>query len=92
MLLQPYKSGLAMTMLKEVEAHKMHNCFTLMINSKSENKHRNKDSKFKTILSIWYFDNKRLPNRQMMKHKVRLCPHVVMQQLGKLLGNTYPGI
>ena len=53
-----------------------------MKNIKVKNNHKNKDEKLKTILSIWYFKCKRLPDRRLMIHKDRIFAHVIMQKLG----------
>ena len=50
MLLQPDKSYFIIAMIKEVESHEAINHWTLMKNSKVNNKHKNKDGKLKTIL------------------------------------------
>ena len=52
MLLQPYKSDLVLSMIKEVEAHKARSHWTLMKKSEIKNKHKNNDGKLKTILFI----------------------------------------
>ena len=52
MLLQPDKSDYILSMIKEVEAHKAISHWTLVKNSEVNNKHKNKYSKIKTILSI----------------------------------------
>ena len=53
-----------------------------MKNSEFKNKRKNKYEKLKTILSIWSFKRNILAIGILMKHKVRLCAHVGMQQWG----------
>jgi hypothetical protein len=43
----------------------------------------------KTIMSIWSFKRKRLPDGQLSKHKARLCAHGGMQQWGVNYWETY---
>ena len=57
-------------MIKEVEANEAKNNWTLMKNSEVNNKHKNKDGKLKTILSIWYFKRKRLIEGRLTKQKL----------------------
>ena len=51
-----------------------------MKNSEVNNKHRNNDGKFKTILSIWYFTRKIFSDGILMNHKSRLFVHGGIQQ------------
>ena len=55
MLLQPYMSYFILAITNEVEANKARSHWILMKNIEVNNKHKNKDGKIKTILSIWYF-------------------------------------
>ena len=50
-----------------------------MKKSEVKNKHKNKDGKLKTILSIWHFKRNKFPDGRLMKHISRLCTHGVMQ-------------
>ena len=58
MFLKPDKSYFILAIIKEVEAYEDRNQWTLTTNSEVKNKHKNKDEKLKTILSIWYFKHK----------------------------------
>ena len=60
-----------------------------MNNSEVNNKHKNKYGKLKTILSLWYFKCKILPDVILMKHKSRIYSHVVMQKWGVNYWETY---
>ena len=60
-----------------------------MKNSQVSNKHKNKYVKLKTILSIWYFKQNRLPDGILMKHKSRLFVHGVLKQWGTYYWETY---
>ena len=77
---QPNKSDFSLAMIKEVESHEYRSRWTLMIKGEFNNKHKNKDGKLKTTLSIWYFKHKIFPNGKLVKHKARLCPQGEMQQ------------
>ena len=57
--------------------------------SEVKNKHKNKDEKLKTILSICYFSSNIFPYGILMKHKSRLYEHGVMQQWGVNYWVTY---
>ena len=89
MLLQPYKSDFILSTIKEVEAHKARNNQTLKKNSEVRNKEKNKDGKLKTILSIWCFKRKRLPDERLTKQKSILCEHKGMKQWGVNYWETY---
>ena len=52
MLFQPDKSYFILAIIKEAELHKAINIWTLMKNIEVNNKHKNKDMKLKTILSL----------------------------------------
>ena len=82
MLLQPDKSDFIIAIVKEVEVHEVINHWKLMKKSKVNNKHKNKDGKLKTILSLWYFKRKIFPYEILMKHKTRLCGNEVIQKWG----------
>ena len=62
MLLKPYKSDFIIAMIREVEEHGSRLHWTLMKNIEVNNKHKNKDGKLNTILSIWYYKRKRFPD------------------------------
>ena len=51
-----------------------------MKNSEVNKKHKKKDVKLKTILSIWYFKRKRFPYGRLIKHKARLSANGLMKQ------------
>ena len=51
-----------------------------MKNSEVNNKHRNNDGKFKTILSIWYLTRKIFSDGILMNHRSRLFIHGGIQQ------------
>ena len=82
MLLQPYESYFILAIIKEVETHESINNWKLMKNSEVKQKHKNKDDKLKTILSIWYFKYKIPPNVILTKQRYRLFSHGGMQQWG----------
>jgi hypothetical protein len=46
-------------------------------------------AEMKTIMSIWSFKRKRLPDGTLNKHKARLCAHGGMQQWGVNYWETY---
>ena len=74
-MLQLDKSYFILAMIKEVEVYEPRSRWTLTKNSEVNNKHKNKDGKLKTVLSIWYFKHKILPDGRLMGHKARLCAH-----------------
>ena len=76
-------------MIKDIEAHQSRNNWTLIKNIEAKNKHKNKDGKIKTILSIWYFKRKRFPDGILMKHKSILCANGVMQSWEVNYSETY---
>ena len=80
MLLQPEKSYFIPAIIIEDEAYEARYHCTLMRKSEVNNKQKNKYGKIKTILSIWSFKRKILPDVILMKHKSRLCTHGRMQQ------------
>ena len=80
MLLQPDSSDFIISVIKDVDAHEAIYHWTLMKNREVKNKHKNKDGKINTVLSIWYFERKILTDGILMKHKCRLCAHGGMQQ------------
>ena len=67
-------------MIKEDEAQEARNNWIPTTNSEVKNKHKNRYGKIKTILSIWYFRRKRLPDGRLTKQKYRLCAHGGIQQ------------
>ena len=89
MLLQPYKSYLIIDMIKEVEAHEIINHWTFMKNCEVKNKHKNKNVKLKTILSIWSFKWNIFPDVILLRQISILCAHEVMQQWGVNYWETY---
>ena len=57
--------------------------------SEVNNKHKHKDGKFKTILSIWYFNQNRFPDKILTKHKARLYAHGGMKLWGVNYWESY---
>ena len=82
MLFQSYRSDFIVVVIKDVESRESRSHWTLMTNSEVNNKHKNKDGKLKTILSIWYFKRNRFPDLGLIKQNYRLYLHGVMQKLG----------
>ena len=81
-MLQLYKSDFILYMIKEVRSHESRSYWTLMRNCEVSNKHKNKDEKINTILSICSFKRKIFSDGRLMKHKSRLYAHGGIQQLG----------
>jgi hypothetical protein len=75
MLQQPDKAQFIKAMTKEVEAHKILEHWTAMLQ-------KDLPEDANTILSIWSFKQKTLPDGQILKYKARLCAHGGMQQWG----------
>ena len=74
MLLQPYYSDLILAMIKEVEEHEARSHWTLMKNSQVNNKHENKDGNINIIVSIWYFNQKKIPIWDIIETQIHnLC-------------------
>ena len=88
-MLQPHKSYLIISRIKEVEAHEDRSYWTLVKNSEVNNKHKNKYRKLKNISYIWYFKRKRFSEGRLMKHKARLCSRERMHQWGVNYWETY---
>ena len=82
MLLQPDKSFFIVAIIKEVEEHENRYNWKLMKKSEVKNKHKYSDGKMKTILSIWSFKLRILPDRILMEQKTRFFPHGGIQQWG----------
>ena len=80
--MQTDKSYLILDIIKEAEANESISHWKITKKIEVNNKHKHKYGKLKTILSIWYFKRKRLPDRRLMKHKYRICAHGRMQQWG----------
>ena len=78
MLLKSDKSYLFLSNIKEYGAHEAISNWTLMKNSEVHTKQKNKDVKLKNILSIFYFKRNRFPDGGLIKHKDRICAHVIM--------------
>ena len=91
-MLQPDKSYFILSMIKEVESHEVIIHWTLMKNSGVNNKHKNKDGKLKTILSIWYFKRKRFPDGILIKQRYRLCEGLRTQKWGVKYWETYAAV
>ena len=82
MLKQPDKHQFIEAMLTETAVHEKRNHWTIM-------KRKDMPSAAKTILSIWSFKRKRLPDGQISKYKARLCAHGGMQSWGVDYWETY---
>ena len=67
-------------MITEVKSHEDRSHWTLMKNIEVKNNHKNIYGDLNTILSIWSFKRKILPDRRLMKHKARLCANGGIQQ------------
>ena len=67
MLLQPYKSGFILAMTKLVEVCEARSHWTPMKNSEVKNKHKNKDGKLNTIVSIISFRSKIFLDGRLIK-------------------------
>ena len=80
MFLQPDKSYFILVMIKKFESHEEIIHLKIIKKSEVNNKHKNKDGKLKTILSVWSFKRKRFPYGILIKHTSRLCLHGLMQQ------------
>ena len=80
MFLQPDKSYFILVMIKKFESHEEIIHLKIIKKSEVNNKHKNKDGKLKTILSIWSLKRKRFPYGIWMKQKSRLCAHGGMKQ------------
>eukprot|EP00978_Attheya_sp_CCMP212_P014686 scaffold37545_cov64-Attheya_sp.AAC.1 len=82
MLNQPDKVSFLEAMMKEVDAHETREHWTRMLR-------KDLPEGAKTILSIWSFKRKTLPDGQILKYKARLCAHGGMQQWGVDYWETY---
>ena len=89
MLLQPDKSYLLLSIIKEVKSHEDIIHWTLMKNSEVNNKHKNKDGNLRKFFSFWYFKFKRSPDGGLMKQNSRLFEHGVIQQWRIKCWETY---
>ena len=66
-------------MEKKIEVHEMRKHWDLV-------KRESIPKGMKTILSIWSFKRKRLPDGTLLKHKTRICAHGGQQKWGKIFG------
>ena len=82
MLKQDDKSDFILAMVKEVTDHESRNHWTIMPRSAIP-------KGTKTILAVWSFKRKRLPDGTILKHKARLCAHGGMQTWGVNYWETY---
>ena len=80
MLFQPYKSDFILTVIKEVEVHEAGSHWKIMKWFEVNNKHKNKDGKLTTTLSIRSFKSKSFPDGILTKEESRLCSHGGMQK------------
>ena len=69
-------------MTQEIEDHENRNHWTLLPRSAMA-------EGTKTIMSVWSFKRKRLPDGRILKHKARLCAHGGMQTWGENYWETY---
>ena len=69
-------------MRKEVEDHEKRKHWTIV-------PRKNMPTNAKTILAIWSFKRKRLPDGSISKYKARLCAHGGMQRWGENYWETY---
>ena len=72
-------------MLVETAVHEKHKHWTAMLR-------KDMPAGSKTILSIWSFDRKRIPNGTISKYKARLCDRGGMQSWGVDYWETYTPI
>ena len=82
MLQQKDKNLFITAMSKEIDDHESRNHWTLMLRDDMPT-----DSK--TIMSIWSFKRKVLPDGRVLKHKARLCAHGGQQTWGTDYWETY---
>ena len=82
MLKQEDKNDFIKAMIKEIDDHEGRGHWSLMLRS-------DLPLGAKTILSIWSFKRKRLPDGRITKHKARLCAHGGMQTWGENYWETY---
>lgn len=82
MLQEDDKSQFIEAMLKEIAVHEDRNHWDVISRS-------DLPSGAKTIMAIWSFKRKRLPDGQILKYKARLCAHGGMQQWGVNYWETY---
>ena len=80
MLLQRGTSYFILATIKEVESNEARSNWTLMKNSEVKSKHKNKDSKLKTVLSIWSFKRRILLYLRLINNKDRICTHRRIKQ------------
>ena len=78
---QPDYREFVKAMRKELDDHESRKHWT--IRKRSDVGHP------KTILAIWSFKRKRLPNGQISRYKARLCAHGGMQQWGVNYWETF---
>ena len=82
MLKQPDKHKFVEAMLEETAVHEKRNHWTAMLRT-------DMPAGAKTILSIWSFKRKRIPDGTISKYKARLCAHGGMQSWGVDYWETY---
>ena len=70
-------------MIKEIEDHEVRDHWEII-------ERMNLPKGAKTILSVWAFKLKRLPDGQVMKHKARLNAHGGIQRWGVTTGKHMP--
>ena len=75
MLKKPHKQRLVKEMLTKTAVHKKRNHWSII-------KRKDMPPRSKTILSLWSFKRKRLPDGQISKYKACLCTHGWIQSLG----------
>ena len=82
MMKQDDRNEFIEAMQVEVDAHQTREHWEIIPRSQMP-------SDMKTILAIWSFKRKRLPDGTLNKHKARLCAHGGMQQWGVNYWETY---
>ena len=74
-MFQPENSEFILAMIKYFGVHEARNNWTLAKNSEVKNRHKNKDGKLKTILSIWSSKRNIFPDGKLTKDKSIICEH-----------------
>jgi hypothetical protein len=82
MLKQDDRDDFVEAMQVEVDAHQTREHWEIIPRSQMP-------KEMKTIMAIWSFKRKRLPDGTLNKHKARLCAHGGMQQWGVNYWETY---
>lgn len=89
-LKQNDRKNFILAMLKEIDAHKSCNHWTLMRREDIGSEHRDpKTGKLIAIMAIWSFKCKLSQDGRLMKHRTCLCVRGGMQQWGVNYWETY---